>query len=93
MCVSIWLEGGHFTLFPTVCGKLFGAHGPAVYSIGFATFGISSLLGIFVVKVLLGSVINYIGVFIICVAMAVGALIINWTLFKEEPMKPTIHRK
>ena len=88
MCVSIWLEGGHFTLFPTVCGKMFGIHGPAVYSIGFITFGVSSLSGIFVVKVLLGEVIGYFGVFMICLALEICALVITWMWFDETPLKP-----
>lgn len=86
MCLSIWLEGGHFTLFPTVCGKLFGIHGPSVYAIGFVTFGFSSLSGILMEKVILGYV-GYLGVFLICLAMQVVALIMCWTMFDEVPMK------
>ena len=67
---------------------MFGIHGPAVYSIGFITFGVSSLSGIFVVKVLLGEVIGYFGVFMICLALEIGALVITWMWFDETPLKP-----
>jgi hypothetical protein len=82
MCVSIWLEGGHFTLFPTVCGKLFGVHGPTTYSIGFFCFGSAALSGIFMEKVILRDVQKNFYIFIIiCLAMQITALVLNWTLF------------
>lgn len=87
MCFSYWLEGGHFTLMPTVCGKLFGQHGPFVFSIGFICFGISSLSTVFVVKVLLGNIINYIGVFIICLCFQVVSFVLLWTMFDETPLQ------
>jgi len=69
ICLTLWLEGGHFTLFPTVCAKLFKNQGPTLYSLGFATFGLSCLTSILIVKVFLDKLVGYFGVFMICLGM------------------------
>ena len=69
ICLTLWLEGGHFTIFPTMCAKLFGSQGPALYSIGFMTFGCSCLTSILIVKVFLNKIVGYFGVFMICICM------------------------
>lgn len=69
ICLTLWLEGGHFTIFPTICAKLFGPQGAALYSIGFCTFGLSCLTSILIVKVFLDKIVDYFGVFMICLGM------------------------
>ena len=81
VALSIFLEGGHFTLMPAVCGKVFGNQASQVFSIAFISFGIASLTGVFVVKVLLNKIIGYLGLFIICLVFQVIALALLWLLF------------
>ena len=37
----VWAEGGHFSLVPTICAKLFGKHAPIVYGVAFSFGAIS----------------------------------------------------
>lgn len=87
-CLSMTLEGGHFTLMPIIYGRLFKNQGTMMFTIGFACFGFSSLMGIFVVKFLLDVVIGYLGIFLICAALQAGALAILWIFFSEVPLEP-----
>lgn len=90
ICVSltIWIEGGHFTTLPTVCGFLYDAKGSQVFTIVFLAFGVSSMTGVFFAKVLLEKVFSYLTIFLICAAMSAVSLILLHTMFKEESYKP-----
>ena len=49
--VSYFCLGGHFTIFPTAAGYIFGNElGPKVYAIIFTGFGTTSLMGFFIAK-------------------------------------------
>ena len=61
-----------------------------MFSIAFMSFGVASLSGVFVVKVLLGKVIGYLGFFIICFVFEAIGLAILWILFREVPIEATI---
>ena len=56
VCLILLCESGHFTIMPTVCAGLFGARAPDVFSIAFSAFGLSSLFGSLLVKVLLPAI-------------------------------------
>ena len=84
--LTIWIEGGHFTILPTVLGKIYGSIGSTVFTVVFFTFGVSWLSGVLVSKVLLHQVIEYFGLFIICSVMTLISLIILLVFFKDEQM-------
>jgi len=86
ICLTIWIEGGHFTTLPTVCGKLYGMKGTQVFTIIFWSFGLSSMSGVFVVKVLLHRVFGFSTMFFIWAGMTAISLIILLTFFREDSL-------
>lgn len=54
--VAFWVEGGHFTLAPTVYKKLFGKEGTRVFGFGFTFVGLASILKLMTMKALLESI-------------------------------------
>ena len=85
ICMSIWLQGGHFTVLPTVCGIIYGDKATQMFSLIYFSFGAGSLTGVFIVLVLLDKeIIGYLSLFIISAAMTLLCLIILHAFFKEE---------
>ena len=84
--LTIWIEGGHFTVLPTVCGKIYGNIGSTVYTLIFFAFGVSCLSGVFVSKVLLHKAFEYFELFIVCSVMTLISLILLHIFFKDEPI-------
>ena len=84
VCLTIWVQGGHFTTLPTVCGYIFGDKGSMIFTILFINFGAASMTGILVVKVILTKVVGYLGVFIICAIMTGISFLLLYLLLKEE---------
>lgn len=87
VCLLIWCEGGHFTTLPTIVGSLFGQTGSQVFPILFINFGLSSMSGVFVAKVLLNNVLGYLAIYLILSGMCLISLVLLWTLFSDEPLK------
>ena len=87
ICVwlTIWIQGGHFTILPTICVKLYEERGSQVFTMLFSSFGCASMTGILIVLVLLDKVISYLSVFIICAALTFVSLVLLVAFFKEEP--------
>lgn len=42
--LSVWCEGGHFTLVPNIFKIIFGKHATALYGIGFSYTGLNSII-------------------------------------------------
>ena len=87
ICVwlAIWIQGGHFTILPTICVKLYEERGSQVFTILFSSFGCASMTGVLIVLVLLDSVITYLSVFIFWTALTCVSLFLLVLFFKEEP--------
>lgn len=83
VAIAFWVEGGHFTLAPTVYKKLFGAEGTRVFGFGFTFVGLASILKLMTMKALLES-IGFDGIIRAYGALTILALVILLTFFDEK---------
>jgi hypothetical protein len=44
VAITFCCEGGHFTLVPAICSKLFGAEGARVFGFAYSFAGLAALL-------------------------------------------------
>lgn len=83
ICIIVHCEGGHFTLVPTICAKLFGKHAALVYGVAFSFGGVANVVTSILVKTLLAD-IGFIPFYVIASSLSLAALIILLVFFKEE---------
>lgn len=81
----MFCEGGHFTLVPTLCAKLFGEHAAIVYGIAFSFGSIAQIVSSVFVKFFLKD-IGFETFFYVSAALSVVSLVILVLLFKEVPV-------
>lgn len=82
ICLSLFCEGGHFTLFPTMISKIFGKYSSIVYGIGMTFTGISSLTSSLLVNEFLNT-LQYKFFFYLSGVLSILSLVILITLFKD----------
>lgn len=83
VCIIIWCEGGHFTLVPTACAKLFGEHAAIVYGFAFSFGSIPQILSSIMVKFFLND-IGYEVFYYTSAALSVVSLLILIFVFEEK---------
>jgi hypothetical protein len=81
--IAFWVEGGHFTLAPTIYKKIFGEEGTRVFGFGFTFVGFASILKLFTMKALLNS-IGFDGIIRAYGALTILALVILILFFEER---------
>ena len=87
ICLCLFCEGGHFTLYPTMMAKIFGDYASMVYGIGMSFAGISSIFSSLLVKEFLKD-LHYKFFFYISGGLSIIALLILLTLFKDQKFQP-----
>ncbi len=84
--LSLSCEGGHFSIFPTVSGQVFGLKvGPKAYAILFVSIGLSSLTTAFLNQYLRKE-IGYFAFFMIGCGLTVVSLILLLFFNEKRPM-------
>lgn len=87
VCFSFLAEGGHFSIFPAVCAKVFGnKNGGQICSILFWFASLSALSGFILLQV--QKEVNYQLVFYIALGMTVFNCVTLF-FFDESPMQKT----
>ena len=83
ICLTYFCEGGHFTLVPTICRKLYGKEGSRIFGWAFSFIGIASLLMIGMLETFF-DVIGYDGFLLLFGGFGIGALLLLLFVFQEE---------
>lgn len=86
VCMSVWCEGGHFTLFATMMSKTFGKNGAMMYGFGMTFTGMSSLFSSILVRTTLNVYFEYEFFFYLSGVLSCGSLMILLLLFIGEPV-------
>ena len=86
VCVLISCEGGHFTLLPTICAKLFGENAAYVYGFAFSFCGLANFISVLLIHFILNDV-GYATFFYMFGGFSFLSLLILTFFFKEEPVK------
>lgn len=81
--MTYFCEGGHFTLVPTICRKLYGKEGSRVFGWAFSFIGMASLISIGMLE-LFFDVIGYDGFLLLYGGFCIGALVLLLFVFQEE---------
>jgi len=83
VCVIIFCEGGHFTLVPTACAKMFGEHAPLVFGFAFSFGSVSQIISSVLVTFLLDK-IGFGPFYYASGALSVLALVVLIFFFEEK---------
>jgi hypothetical protein len=81
VCLSVWCEAGHFTIFPNVLKKIYGDIAASLYGVFMSFTGALSLLMIGLLASRLGTM--YVWFFEICAIFNVISLAILIFVFDE----------
>lgn len=79
----VWAEGAHFSLVPTICAKLFGAHASMVYGVAFSFGATAQIICSVLVRFTLKDV-GYESFYYGSSALSLMALILLLTVFEEK---------
>ena len=79
----VWAEGGHFSLVPTICAKLFGKHAPIVYGVAFSFGATPQILSSVMVRFFLKD-IGYESFYYLGTALSMIALVLLLFVFEEK---------
>jgi OFA family oxalate/formate antiporter-like MFS transporter len=83
ICLTFVTLGGQFSIFPTLCGKIYGPRtGSLIYSVLYSGFMLSVFLGLIFTRLLLNS-LGYNFIIYLTAFMAIGSLGILH-IFKED---------
>lgn len=79
----ICTEGGHFSIVPTACARLFGEHAATVYGIAFTFVGVTQIASGILVKLFLQD-FGFAAFYYLGSILSVISLVILLTLFEEK---------
>lgn len=80
--LSVWCEGGHFTMIPNILKIIYGKHATTMYGVAFSYSGFCSLLLLFVLPTKLGH--DYIWFWFFGGCLSCVSLFLLTLLFNQE---------